>query len=257
MLHPAVTIRRTLPPPLAFDRAKPSARLARARRAEIQYASQLRKLARFIGDIITGLWDPDHPETVTRIDNVLRRYAKTIEPWAEAVAGRMVEEVAVRDRQMWKEIGDQMGRALRREIDTAPTGAVMQQRLADQVRLITSLPCGCSGASASADAGKPRHERAGVGDREGDHALRGRHREPRKANRSYRGFAHRDGVDEGAGRARRLTHFVWVTVGDSDVRPSHRKLNGTVWRWDDPPEATLAIMLCRAASGIAGAFRAR
>ena len=31
------------------------------------------------------------------------------------------------------------------------------------------------------------------------------------------------------------THFIWVTSGDSDVRESHKKLNGKVFMWSDPP----------------------
>jgi len=33
--------------------------------------------------------------------------------------------------------------------------------------------------------------------------------------------------------------YVWKTAGDWKVRPSHRKLNGTVHRWDDPPLSDL------------------
>ena len=35
-----------------------------------------------------------------------------------------------------------------------------------------------------------------------------------------------------------ITHYVWGTVGDDRVRPSHRANSGLTFRWDSPPEAT-------------------
>ena len=37
-------------------------------------------------------------------------------------------------------------------------------------------------------------------------------------------------------RARTVDGYVWRTAGDSDVRSSHKKMNGKFVRWDDPPQ---------------------
>src|SRR5258708_29004680 len=52
----------------------------------------------------------------------------------------MVAEVSRKDASAWIEHGRTMGRALQREIATAPTGEALRGLLGEQVTLITSLP---------------------------------------------------------------------------------------------------------------------
>lgn len=223
---------------LAYDRAKPSAKSAflRARKAEVQYARQLRKVARHIGDLVMGLFDEADPASAGIVERALRRYATTIEGWASSVGGRMVAEVAARDRKAWMAVSREMGKAVHREIANAPTGALLRQRLADQVSLITSLPMEAAdrvhtltieGLSKGTRASEIAAEIMKTGE-----VTRSR------ADLIARTEVSRTSTEFTRARAESIgsTHFVWRTAGDSDVRPSHRALNGKAFRWDDPPE---------------------
>ncbi|MGI4942971.1 MAG: phage minor head protein, partial [Janthinobacterium lividum] len=117
----------------------PVANFARARNAEVQYGRQLRKIAAHIGHLVGG-FDLDEPGMPDLIERSLRRYAEVLRPWAERVGRRMVEDVSNRDRIAWRTHAQEMGKALRQEIATAPTGAVLQEAMARQIHYITSLP---------------------------------------------------------------------------------------------------------------------
>jgi SPP1 gp7 family putative phage head morphogenesis protein len=207
---------------------------ARVRRAETQYAIQLRSLAKQIGLIVTGMW-PEEPEG--RIAAALMAYAELIGPWAQTTAARMLADVSRRDQAQWNRISRTMRRSLRQEIETAPTGAALKQLLDLQVQLITSLPI---------NAAKRVHDLAVEGLQTGDRAkeLAARILETGSVTVSRANLIARTETARAAStlvqvRAQHVgsTAYIWRTSGDSDVRPLHRKLNGHVFRWDDPPIA--------------------
>jgi SPP1 gp7 family putative phage head morphogenesis protein len=225
-------------PVLALDLKRGAGQSAfiRARKAEIQYARQLRKLAKHIGDLITGMWTPGDIGSADEINDALGRYANAIEPWARSVANRMLTEVAARDRKAWMETAREMGRLLGREIDSAPTGHLMRQRMADQVSLIKSLPI---------EAAERVHKLTLQGIVEGKRAAeiakeiaQSGHVSASRAMLIARTEVGRTATELTKARAEHVgsTQFQWVTAGDSDVRPSHKRLNGKVFAWNDPPE---------------------
>ncbi|MDB5448411.1 MAG: putative head morphosis protein [Phenylobacterium sp.] len=226
-----------LPRGLAFDKGpSPRSAFIRTRKAEVQYGRQLRKLAKHIGDLIDGMWVPDDLSAADQIAEAMQRYSRTIEPWARSVASRMLADVAARDRKAWKAVSAEMGRLLHEEIANAPTGQLMQQRLADQVSLITSLP-----PEAAARVHTLTLEGITLGRRAADIATEiGRSGEvsASRAMTIARTEVGRTATELTAVRAQAVgsTMFVWRTAGDADVRASHRALNGRAFRWDDPPE---------------------
>lgn len=209
-----------------------------ARKVERQYTASLRRVSRHIGEIVSGL-SPDGeitPEVASAIDMALERYAQVLQPWAGAVANRMITEVAARDEATWFEVSRKMGRALRKEIETAPTGKIMRERLLDQVQLITSLP-----REAAERVRALANEAIVQGTRPAELAkeiLRTGEVTESRAILIARTETSRTATELTRARAEHVgsTHFIWRTAGDSDVRPSHRKLNGKVFRWDQPPE---------------------
>lgn len=223
--------------PLTLDRRSPArADFQRSRKVERSYVAQLRRLANHIDHLVRGTFDPKRIETADILERLLQQYAETARPWAEAVAGRMVAEVAARDRSTWMEVSRKMGRALRAEIETAPTGALMRQRLDDQVGLITSIP-----RDAAERVRKLATEGITQGTRPAEIAkeiMRTGEVSESRAMLIARTEVSRTATELTRARAEHVgsTHFIWRTAGDSDVRPSHRALNGKVFRWDDPPE---------------------
>lgn len=224
------------PAPFAFDRRSPRSEFIRSRKAETQYGLQLRKIARVVGDIVKTLWDESNPVAAANaVEDALRRYSSTLDGWAAAVGRRMVADVAARDRKAWMEISRRMGLALREEIETAPTGLVVQQRLAEQVTLIKSLPT---------EAAERVHKLTLEGIVQGRRAeaiskeiQRSGEVTKSRANTIARTEVSRTATELTRARAEHVGSegYIWRTAGDSDVRDSHQAMNGKFVRWDDPP----------------------
>jgi SPP1 gp7 family putative phage head morphogenesis protein len=226
---------------LALDQSTRSRRdtihsaFSRARRVEVQYATRLRKIADHVGEIING-FDVESPDGLAKLTGALERYAVVIAPWAEAVGARMLAEVNRSDAKAWEKLSSQMSRSLQREIRDAPTGARMRVLLADQVKLITSLP-----TEAAQRVQGLTQEALTTGRRAEDIAKEiARSGEVTKSRATLiaRTEVSRSATTLSQVRAQAIgsTHFVWRTSHDSDVRPSHRALDGKSFRWDDPPE---------------------
>lgn len=222
-----------------MDRASPPKAATnlflRARKVEQTYARRLRKVARHIGDIISEIWDGTTASS-ERISDLLNRYATTITPWAESVGARMVAEVNARDHRAWMDASRRIGLGVRDQLDRSDVGLVVRRRMADQVGLITSLP-----REAAERVHKLTLEGISESRRAADIAkeiMRSGEVTASRAMLIARTEVGRTSTELSRARAQSVgsTYFIWRTVGDSDVRPSHRALNGRTFRWDDPPE---------------------
>ncbi|WP_199223781.1 MULTISPECIES: phage minor head protein [unclassified Novosphingobium] len=219
-----------------MDRARSSRRLVQTAKVERQYASQLRKIAAHVGELINTIWVPEDPAVADRIGQALERYAQIIEPWARVVGRRMVEEIDSRDRRAWREASAEMSRLMQAQLNSTDVGALTQQRLGDQVRLITSLP---------RDAAERVHKLTLEGLTQGTRAreiaaeiMRSGQVSKSRADLIARTEVSRTSTEFTRARAEDIgsTHFIWRTSRDSDVRPSHKALDGKTFRWDEPPE---------------------
>ncbi|NTA27409.1 phage minor head protein [Allorhizobium ampelinum] len=227
-------------PQLAFDKKSGRddiAKFARAKKVERAYERQLHKIARAIGDIVHGLYDPTEPLKTDPVSAALDRYSHVIDEWAKAVGNRMVAEVSARDREAWDKAANRIGKGVREEIDNTPVGRIMQDRLWEQVKLIKSIPTDA--------AERVRHitlQGISQGKRPNQVAqeiMRSGHVSKSKATLIARTEVARTATELTHARAVAAgsTMFEWVTVGDSDVRHDHKILNGKSFRWDDPPIA--------------------
>ncbi|MFG1399845.1 phage head morphogenesis protein [Roseixanthobacter pseudopolyaromaticivorans] len=222
---------------LTLDRQGPKAAdFKRSRKEEARYGRQLRQIAKHIDDLTRAIYQPGDTEAASTLESLLRRYSETIAPWAEAVASRMIAEVDARDRETWNRAARQMGDQLRNDLRHSPTGGVVRTRLSEQVTLIKSLPL---------EAAQRVHELTVEGIANGTRAkeiaaeiMRSGEVSKARATLIARTEVSRTATELTRARALHVgsTHFIWRTVGDSDVRPTHKALNGKVFRWDDPPE---------------------
>lgn len=165
----------------------------------------------------------------------MEKYAEALTPWALRTASAMVAEVEIRDRNAWMQAAAEMSEALRQEIRTAPTGALMNDLLAEQVTLIKSIPL---------EAAKRVHELTLQGLEDGSRGeeiakeiMRSGGVAVSRANLIARTETARTASVLTQARAMHIgsTHYVWRTSGDSDVRHSHKEMNGKVIPWDQPP----------------------
>jgi SPP1 gp7 family putative phage head morphogenesis protein len=218
------------------DRQKARERFKAGRNAESWFARQLRAVATQVGRLVDGMLGEENAiGNMVSLRLLLDRYAETITPWARSVVERMTAEVGRHDAAAWEKQGKLMGRALGREIRTAPTGEALREYLNEQVGLITSLPRG---------AAERVHQLTLKGITEGTRADE-IVREIRRTGEVTRSRANTIARTEVSRTASALTmvrakyvgseYFVWRTALDSDVRPLHKKLEGRAFRWDDPP----------------------
>lgn len=203
-------------------------------KTERWYGQQLRKIARHVGDIING-FAPGDPAADPMIRHALESYASILDGWAVQAAMRMLEGVRRDDDAMWRSRSMEMRQALRDELMNAPTGDLMRQRMAEQVTLIKSIPL---------DAAQRVHDWTMIGIEDGTRA-----KEVSDAIRNSTGVSERRAMliartevsrtasmlTESRARFVGSTQYVWRTVGDADVRQSHREVNGKVFSWDAPP----------------------
>jgi SPP1 gp7 family putative phage head morphogenesis protein len=207
-----------------------------ARRAESAYNTKLRSVARQIGAIVRG-WPPDAISSdPSPVMAALTAYSELLQPWARSVAAYMLSDVARRNAKAWKELGADMGRALRVELEQAPTGSVFRTMMQEQVDLITSLPL---------DAANRVHRLTRQGllssTRAADIAKEILRTEEVSLNRATL-IARTEVARTAATLTRARAEFagsegyIWRTSGDGDVRDTHRKMNGKYVRWDEPPK---------------------
>lgn len=205
-----------------------------ARRAERIYAQQLSRLAKQIGQIITGYQPKDLNEAST-LNDMLRRYAEALTPWATKVASDMLTEVNARDISAWRALGGEISKGLVREIMQAPAGEVMRALLAEQVTLIKSIPL---------DAGQRVHEWTLKGLEDSTRAsevakeiMRSTDVSRSKAILIARTEVARTGSVLTEARAKHIGSdgYVWQTSRDGDVRQSHKEMQGKIVKWSDPP----------------------
>lgn len=211
-------------------------RFATASRLEDEYLRALHRLTKQVNRIVQGSMAPGGEiRDAVELQNALRRYAEQIRPWARTVATRMVQRVAKVDEQAWVTLGRQMGRALRKELETAPTGDFLRLFMDEQVHLITSLPL---------DAAQRVHELTREAmvksTRANEVAKQILETGPVTESRA-RLIARTEIARTASGltmaRAQHIgsTHYIWRTSGDLDVRKSHAKMEGAVIPWSTPP----------------------
>jgi len=213
-------------------------RWARARKAEMQFGRKLRGIAHEIDLLVKRIWKENDPAgSMERLRAALARYSAALDPWARQVAANMVFDVERRDNVQWNQLSSELGRRLQEELETAPTGDLLRQRLEESARLITSLPI---------DAAKRVHHFTLKGLEEGQRpeTISEEIYKTGQVTKSRADLIARTEVARTASglvqtRAEHLgsTGYIWRTSGDDDVRPRHRKLNGKFFRWDDPPIA--------------------
>jgi SPP1 gp7 family putative phage head morphogenesis protein len=207
----------------------------RARRAERQFAVQLRQVARQIGSFVQ-MWTPG--SSTAEVEAILRRYSDLLEPWAKASAERLIAEVARRDAASWQELGKRVNRALRQEIETAPTSLALSELLAAQTGLIKDMPLEAEQRirelSMAAVSGGRRWEDISkeILDQENVSRARANLIARTETGRASSVLTEARAVHVGS------PGYYWRTSLDADVRPAHKRLEGSFHRWDSPPVAS-------------------
>ena len=224
----AVSSRKPLDPTVAHFR--------HVRRVENDYRTQLRRIARHVGEIIAAFPNADY-DSLPQLQRALQAYAEAVTPWAEATAARMIAQVSQRDATAWQRLARSIGINLRDEVYNTPLGAVARQIVDDQVNLIRSLPLDAAqrvqALTMEGLTGGRRYGEVEKMIRETGHVTASRatliaRTETAKAQSA---------IVQARSRYVGASTYRWWTVRDIDVRPMHKRLHGTIQDWNNPPVA--------------------
>lgn len=147
----------------------------------------------------------------------------------------MIADVNRRNERVWRDVGKEMGRALRMEINYAPTGNAFAMLLDLQVGLIKSIPRdAASRVQALSVEGLVTGARASTIAAE---IMRTEEVSKAKATTIARTEVSRASSTLTESRARFVGSegYIWRTSGDADVRETHQAMEGRYVRWDKPP----------------------
>lgn len=201
---------------------------------EVRYGQQLRKVAGYVDTIVKG-FDVNDPRSWPLIRASLNEYGNTLHFWAEHTAGRIITDVALRDEKTWLIYAQDLSRGVKDQIRNTDIGAVYQELLNDQIRLIKSLPL---------DAAQRVHDLSTRALIEGGRAseIAGLIMATGKVSKGRANTIARTEVSRASSvftqaRAENLGSdgYIWRDSRRIDVRPSHREMNGKFVLWAEPP----------------------
>jgi SPP1 gp7 family putative phage head morphogenesis protein len=222
-----------------LDRTGKRGRWQAARASETAYNTRLRGVAKVIDTIIKGYisaTDVVQALDVMRVRASLDRYAELLAPWARSVARYMLADVSRRNEQQWFDNSKEMGRALRAELQQAPTGMLLQALQDDQVELITSLP------KVASQRVHALSEQALIDSRRASDIAKDilKTGEVTKARATLIARTEVSRAQSNLTQARAMfagsPGYVWRTSKDLDVRDTHKAMEGVYVPWDTPPK---------------------
>lgn len=153
----------------------------------------------------------------------------------------MLADVGRRNEKAWKQHGDELGRELRKEIAQTPLGGVYRGLLREQVTLIKSLPLEASKRVHSlVQEGLVSSTRSTTIAKE---ILQSSDIPLWRAKLIARTEVSRAAVTLTQVRAQAIGSqgYIWRTVGDGDVRPTHQKMEGKYILWNKPPKTDKSL----------------
>ena len=198
---------------------------------ELKYSRALLLVADQVEALLAGY----DGRNIDRIGQRLDSYADILDDWAAHVARGMFADVDIKNRRFWRSMSQEIGVQLSRQLAETDIGVTVTQSLDAQVQLIKSLP-----RHAAEQAHEYVREAALKGQRASDiadriMALGGITR--RRAVLIARTEVGR--VSGEMTKARAMTAgsdgYIWRSAEDRDVRPSHKKMNGRLVKWNEPP----------------------
>ncbi|HBV9098981.1 phage minor head protein [Morganella morganii] len=206
-------------------------------RAEIRYRTSLQKIAQEVGRIINSRYDGSN-DSVSEIMGALDDYSALIDGWARRVAETFAEDVGLDNSKQWMQQSRAMSRELRKQIDGAPVGHVMQSIANEQIKYIKSLPAEAAdrvydiqnrAIEAVVNGERPEHFEQMIA--ESGNIAKSR---AKLIARTETGRA-TQALTQSRAQAVGSPGYIWRTSKDGDVRDSHHKMEGKYVPWEQPP----------------------
>jgi len=189
-----------------------------------------------VGAIVEGSYDGSN-DSVTDILDRLDRYADLIEPWSEAVSKRLIDTLEIADDAMWRERSYQISAGLR-DLMAGSQGMVTRSIIQEQVKLFKSLPL--EAADRVYDIHNQAIEAVVSGKRSSElkkEIMRTGEVTEARARTIARTEVGRasTAITQARSTAIGSRGYIWRTADDSDVRHSHKQMEGKYLDWSKPP----------------------
>lgn len=192
------------------------------------YARALASLARTVGQVMAN-------NGPAQAEDILREYSGTVGAWARSVARDMLFGLEKNNARMFRSLARRMGMDMRMFLDGPGMGEAISKRIEENTRLICTIPL-----EAAKKAGELAHESLITGMRSEEAAKR-LHELGGMSMRRARTIAHTETSKAYTGLTRVRAQsvgsegYVWRTVRDGAIRPSHRAMEGRFVKWNEPP----------------------
>lgn len=199
-----------------------------SRAAERAYERKLRSVAERVRTTLATT----KPE---QAEKALREYAELIGPWAAQSAATMLATVDRKNRDSFLREAARAGIDMRILLASPGVGYAVQDRIAENVRLIKSIV-----THSADDVAKLVQESMATGMRAEDLAKR-IERVGEVSKSRARTIAATEVSKAGTALTRARAEsvgsegYIWRTARDGAVRDSHRMMEGKFVRWDSPP----------------------
>jgi SPP1 gp7 family putative phage head morphogenesis protein len=196
----------------------------------------LRKIAKIVGGII----DP-HIKGAELIDKsgmmkALEAYAEALGPYALTIVSKILKDISKNNEKAWIAKSKDLQRGLTDVKTKTEIGAAAKALQNEQVALIKSLPI-----EAGERAQKLAMEATLSGERASvvaEQLMKTTEVTENRATLIARTEIARANAVFNQVRAMEVgvTHYVWRTMEDADVRDQHANLDGLIFAYDDPPD---------------------
>lgn len=211
------------------------AKFATTKVAEKRFAADLRKVARVVGHIVEAHADGAKILDSRRLTEALKMYSDSLGPWANKIVGQMLKGVSATNKRAWESTSSKVGAAMRSMMEETAIGGVAQLLHNRQVELIKSLPI------EAGERAQKLAQQAAMGGRRADEVAAeiARTEEVTASRATLIARTEIAKANAAITQARAeyvgVTHYIWRTAEDGDVRESHAKMDGSVHRFDQPP----------------------
>lgn len=208
--------------------------------AETAFSRALKKVAKISGHLVETHVDGHEIKNPKEMTAALTAYSKTIGPWAEKQAAKMLAKVSRANKTSYSKAAKEIGKGLTKELEQEPVGQVARALMREQVELIKSIPLRAAeraqklameaviNGTRASEVADMLQKATSVSESD---AIRIARTEVARATASFNQARSQQAGSSG---------YRWRNSGDGAVRDSHKmwkgkKLEGQYFRWDSPP----------------------
>lgn len=190
-----------------------------------------------MGGIVDGTYDGSN-DSITEIMANLDAYSQIIDGWANRVAETFAAGVLRENDKQWRQMSREIHHGLKGIVDDTPIGDVMRSIVYEQVKYMKSLPVEAADRvydiQNRAIEAVVNGERASVLQKEIMRTGEVAESRAKLIARTEIGRAN-GALTQARALACGSVGYIWRTAHDSDVRHSHKNMEGQFVSWDKPP----------------------